>query len=190
MDPDPLRLLETAPPLRSSTLSANPANSRFSVREDRRLASSEAVNKIPQKTLTDQLRSLVLESWSWAGVDFADRIHQSLSTKSTPHHLYTYLRGRDENDGLPNALHTEINQAGANQNACDQKKPVNSFNRQAEQDYNYSKQNTCCCGPRRERIADPRFFRGVYVGRISDREDEGQEKHKNPNELEADRRYR
>src|SRR5258707_14037913 len=60
MDPDPLRLLETAPPLRSSTLSANPANSRFSVREDRRLASSEAVNKIPQKTLTDQLRSLVL----------------------------------------------------------------------------------------------------------------------------------
>src|SRR5258708_26892488 len=61
MDPDPLRLLETAPPLRSSTLSANPANSRFSVREDRSLASSEAVNKIPQKTLTDQLRSLVLE---------------------------------------------------------------------------------------------------------------------------------
>src|SRR5258708_30521141 len=61
MDPDPLRLLETAPPLRSSTLSANPANSRFSVREDRRLASSEAVNKILQKTLTDQLRSLVLD---------------------------------------------------------------------------------------------------------------------------------
>src|ERR1700724_1337800 len=60
MDPHPLRLLETAPPLRSSTLSANPANSRFRVRQDHRLASSEVVNKISSKTLTDQLRSLVL----------------------------------------------------------------------------------------------------------------------------------
>src|ERR1700719_3938640 len=59
MDPHPLRLLETAPPLRSSTLSANPANSRFRVPQDHRLASSEVVNKISSKTLTDQLRSLV-----------------------------------------------------------------------------------------------------------------------------------
>src|SRR6266481_2347313 len=92
--------------------------------------------------------------------------------------------------GLPDAVHTEINQAGANQSACDQKNPIYGLNGQAEQDYNYSKQNTCCCGPRRERIEEPRFFRGVYVGRISDREDEGQEEHKNPNELEAGRRYR
>jgi hypothetical protein len=91
---------------------------------------------------------------------------------------------------LPDAFHTEINQTGADSHAHDQEDPVYSLNWQAEQDCNYSKQNTCCCGPRRERIEDPRFFRGVYVGRISDREDEGQEEHKNPNELEAGRRYR
>jgi len=96
----------------------------------------------------------------------------------------------NDDDGLPDAVHTEINQAGTNQGACNQKNPIYGLNGQAEQDYSYSKQNTCCCGPHRERIEEPRFFRGVYVGRISDREDKRQEEQKNPNELEADRRHR
>src|SRR5258708_14264998 len=105
MDPDPLRLLETAPPLRSSTLSANPANSRFSVREDRRLASSEAVNKIPQKTLTDQLRSLVLRRRPRKGRSFPARESLPNSILAHAHNLKgaswstTSFRGRGRRQG-------------------------------------------------------------------------------------------
>jgi hypothetical protein len=91
---------------------------------------------------------LVLEGWCRAGVDFAHRIHQSLSTESTPRKWLTRTfedEGDDEDeddwlpdDGLPDAVHTEINQAGANQSACNQKNPIYGLNGQVEQDYNYS----------------------------------------------------
>src|SRR5258707_13811560 len=100
MDPDPLRLLETAPPLRSSTLSANPANSRFSVREDRRLASSEAVNKIPQKTLTDQLRSLVLRRRPRKGRSFPAR-------ESLPNSILAHPTTSRERAGAPHLFEDE-----------------------------------------------------------------------------------
>src|ERR1700730_8516007 len=92
MDPHPLRLLETAPPLRSSTLSANPANSRFRVRQDHRLASSEVVNKISSKTLTDQLRSLVQQG------DY--RVHQTMSDRIVVATEKTALLRRSEFDAI------------------------------------------------------------------------------------------
>src|ERR1700677_1811617 len=45
MDPDPLRLLETAHPLRSPTLRPSPPNSRFRLRPSYRLTRPKTVNK-------------------------------------------------------------------------------------------------------------------------------------------------
>jgi hypothetical protein len=85
----------------------------------------------------------------------------------------------DENDDdwfLPDSVGTEEEEAGASCDAEEEEDPIHGLSWEAQQEYYKPQQNADCCRSCRKQPPEMRFVGGVYIGCISDRENQGQEK--------------